>query len=87
MEKLGDILRYTRPQRVLTAAMVCHQAQQVVGAGAVVVSFNQGALKLKVADNYQAAQLAQDNLGLIERVNQRLGQPLVKKLKFEVAAS
>lgn len=86
MEKLGDILRYTKPSHQLTAALICARAQEIVGDKGRVVSCDKGALKIAVKDNYQAAAIAQNNIDLIERINQRLGREIVKRLRFTIQA-
>lgn len=85
MEKLGDILRYTKPHHVLSAAMVCQRAQEILGGRGQVVAIKNGVLKIRAADNYVASSIAQNNIELIERINERLGEPIVKKLRFEIA--
>lgn len=84
MEKLSDLLRYRKQGTVLTAAMVCQRAQEVIGEKGKVVSCNNKTLKIAVKDNYEAAAIAQNDINLIERINKRLGEPTVKRLRFIV---
>lgn len=86
MERLGDILRYTKPSHTLTAALICARAQEIIGNKGKVVSCDKGVLKIAVKDNYQAAEIAQNNIDLINRINQRLGQGLIKRLRFTIEA-
>ena len=85
MQKLGDILRYRKLEPTLTSAMIVQQTQAIVGELGQVVSLQNGALKIRVGDNYKASKIAQQNLDLIERINERLGKKLIKKFIFEIA--
>lgn len=84
MEKLGDILRYTKPTRTFAAALICQRAQEIIGDAGRVVSFRNGTIKIQLTDSFRANQLAQNNLELIGRINQRIGRPIVNRLKIEV---
>lgn len=84
MERLSDILRYIKPNHALSSALICQRAQEIIGDRGKVISLKNGVLVISVIDNYQAAAIAQDNIDVIERINKRLGQILVKRLRFKI---
>lgn len=69
---------------VLNAAMIVDLSGQVVGDQATVISFKNGLLKLNVPSSVAAVQLKMTQDELINKINSRLGQDLVKKISYKV---
>jgi len=88
-ENIKNILRRRLAHYGLTrqaeAAQVCAASATVAAGEFEVVSFRAGTLKVRVSSPEQGHLLRLRERGLVEQVNLKLGQPLVKKLTVIIA--
>lgn len=86
MDNLGDLLKNklgnSSLARSLDAAGVCEKAQNILGKRCRVISFVRGVLLLGVEDSYISSQIFFESEGLIEKINEKLGEERVKRLRF-----
>lgn len=81
---LSSLFSNRKLSHVLNAAMVVDLAGQVIGDQAKVISFKNGILKLNIPSSVAAVNLKMTQDQLIVKINQRLGQELVKKISYRV---
>ena len=83
-EKISIALQRRYPQRPLVAAQIVAMAQKALGRQARVISFNDGTLRLQVAEPLEAANLKLKSSQLISKINHQLGRELVERIVFKL---
>lgn len=90
MDKIGKILggesRLKRFQKPLEAANVCAAGAACVDAQHSIVSFKNGVLTVGVRTSAEAANLQMKSGQILECINAKLGQDLVKRIRYKIVA-
>ena len=90
IQKIGKILsagsfgRYKKP---LLAARVCDAARSISESRFEVISYKNGLLTLGVSSSAQAGNLQMESEDLVEKINQKLDDKLVEKIRFKLVSS
>ena len=88
MEKIKKLLhsnrRYQSFQRRLEAARICQTACELSSRQFEVVSFKNGLLTLAVDSSAQAANLQSEKNKIIEKINQKIGERVVERIRFKI---
>lgn len=89
MDKISKFLatnsKYTRLSRPLEAAKVCEAARLVARDRFGVVSFKNGLLTVGTKNSSEAANLQLESNQIIDEINQKLNQELIKRLRFKIS--
>jgi predicted nucleic acid-binding Zn ribbon protein len=87
---LSRRLKHYGLDKAVTAARVCNVAEKVIGPASSagddceIVSFKNGALKVRAKSVVAAHMLRLRQKGIILKINGDLGEDLVKKIRFEI---
>lgn len=88
MDKISKFLtnnpKYKQLSRPLQAARVCEAGRGVAGGRFGVISFRDGLLTIGVENSSAAANLQAESSQIIEEINQKLDQELVKRIRFKI---
>jgi predicted nucleic acid-binding Zn ribbon protein len=88
MSNTSDFLsrhsKYARLKKPLEASRVCETARALANGRFSVLSFVSGLLTLGVTSSAQAANLQIESTQIIGEVNEKLGEELVKSLRFKM---
>lgn len=87
MDKISKIIRqskYQRFQKPLEAAAICQAARKIAAGRFGVISFKNGLLTLSVENSLQAANLQSESQEIIEKINQKIGERRVQKIRFRI---
>ena len=76
--------KYQRLSGPLRAAQVCNTARALANDRFDVLSFKDGLLTLNAQSSSAAANLQIESQKIIKSVNDKLGQELVKKIRFKI---
>lgn len=76
--------KYNRYKKPLEAANVCDSARSVAEGRYDVISFRAGLLTLSVTSAAAAANLSLDSEKLKKEINTKIGEEMVKKLRFKI---
>lgn len=66
------------------ASFVCEEADRVSGGQFEAVSFRSGVLKVRVGSTSRAHLVRMNQMQIISKINEALGEQRVKRMKFEV---
>lgn len=84
---LGDNPRYRRLQKPLEAAEVCDRARQVSEGqyhAFSIISYRGGLLTMGVGSSFEAANLQAQTSEIIEKINEKIGEEKVKRIRFRI---
>jgi predicted nucleic acid-binding Zn ribbon protein len=81
---LGGEGRYKRFQKPMQAARVCEAGNTCVSPRGRAVTFKDGLLTVELSSGASAANMQMESAGILECINKKLGQDLVKKLKYKI---
>lgn len=88
MKKISEYLRhnprYKAYKKPLEAAQICDLARNQANGRFGVISFRLGLLTLEVDSSSQATMLQFETQKIIDKINQKLGRPAVKSLRFKI---
>lgn len=88
MEKIDRIINsrqnYKRLKKPLKAARVCGLAREIFKDIFEAISFKEGILTVGVSSSAEAANLHQESEEIIKRINQKLGEKAVEKIRFKI---
>lgn len=88
MEQINKLIKtnakYKRLQKPLEAAKICEIARALSRGRFGAVSFCRGVLCLSVESSTQAANLVLESEKIISALNQKIGQPAIKRLRFKI---
>ena len=88
MKKIGKFLdnnpRYKRLQKPLEAAEVCERARAISEGRFEVISFRNGLLTIACSSPAQAANLQTESQEIIDKINSKLGESKVKRMRFKI---
>ncbi len=88
MKKINKILtsdpRFKRFQKPLEAAEICECARRVAQQQYIIVSFSGGLLTVSCSTSAQAANLQAESGQIIEKINQKMGENKVKRIRFKI---
>lgn len=88
MKRIGEFLKhnpkYSKFSKPLQAAKVCGAARLLGADRYDVISFKEGLLTLGVTSSAQAANLQAESQGIIDEINQKLGEDLVRGMRFKI---
>lgn len=76
--------KYCGLSKPLTAARVCETARTYIDTRASVISFRDGLLTLGVESSAQAANIQAESSQIISEINNKLGEKLVKRLRYKI---
>jgi len=89
IEKINRILgrqsRLKRLEKPLEAAYICKIADSLADDRYRAVSFKNGLLTVGVSSNLAAANLQVESSKIIERINQKVGEGKVKRIRFKIS--
>ena len=89
IEKFSKILssdpRFKRYQKPLEAAEICDAARQVSEDHYSVISFRGGLLTVGVASSFEAANLQTQIGEIIEKINGKIGESKVERVRFKIS--
>lgn len=81
---LGENPRYRRFQKPLEAAEICEYARQVAQQQYSIISFSHGLLTVSCQTSAQAANLQAESGQIIEKINTKIGEDKVKRIRFRI---
>ena len=88
MKKIGKMLsnnpRYRRIQKPLEAAKVCDVARTMARHRFEVISYKNGLLTVSVQSSAAAGNLQAESTEIIEKINRKIGESIVKKIRFRI---
>lgn len=88
MKKINKLLtenpRYRRLQKPLEAAKICDAARELSSGQWSPISFSKGLLTLGVDSSSRAATLQSEKAIIIEKINQKIGERVVEKVRFKI---
>lgn len=88
MKKIHQILsdnpRYNRYKKPLEAANICDVARAEGKGRFGVISYSRGTICLSVNSPAEAANLQAQSDELISKINQKLGEQIVKRVRFKI---
>ena len=88
MEKINKFLRsnpkYKRLQKPLEAARVCDIARKQLPGHVKIVSFIRGVLCLSTQNSAEASNLQCESALMIDLINKKIGENLVKRFRFKI---
>lgn len=76
--------RYAKLQKPLEAAGICDAARSLSDGRFGVVSFNEGVLCLSISSSAEAANLQAESSQIIDKINQKLGKEMVKRIRYKI---
>ena len=80
----SDNPRYRRYKKPLEAAEVCDRAREVSRGQYTIISFNHGLLTIACASSAQAANLQAESQGIMAKINQKIGENKVERIRFKI---
>lgn len=81
---LSDNPRYNRYKKPLEAANICDVARAEGKGRFGVISYSRGTICLSVNSPAEAANLQAESQKIIDELNQKLGQEIVKRVRFKI---
>ncbi|MEK7143051.1 MAG: hypothetical protein AAB785_02475 [Patescibacteria group bacterium] len=88
MEKIDRIIngrsKFKRYKQPLKAARICQAAREVSKGDFEVISFKGGILTCAVSSSGEAASLFQDSEKTAEKINQKIGERAVERIRFKI---
>lgn len=88
MKKISKIIsnnvQYKRFKKPLEAAAICDVARMCIKSHAEIISFNRGLLTVGVNSPYDAADLQMQSAEIIEKINNKIGENKVERLRFKI---
>lgn len=88
MEKIDRIINsrqnYKRLKKPLKAARVCGLAREIFKDIFEAISFKEGILTVGVSSSAEAASLHPKSEEIAEKINQKLGERTVEKIRFKI---
>ncbi len=88
IENISKILagqsKLKRYQKPLEASRVCQTARGCIDPRWNIISFKNGLLTVGVTSSAEAANLQMKSIEIIECINKKLGQEMVKRLRYRV---
>lgn len=87
MDNIGKFLKsnskFSKLSGPLRAAQICDEARALADSRFTVISFCDGLLTLGVESSMAAANLQFESPKIIEKINQKIGDNLVQKIRFK----
>jgi len=88
MDKIKKIIRrnlkYKRFQKPLEAAGICEAARIVAEGRFNIISYKNGLLTAACESSAAAANLQAESSDLIEKINSKIGEKKVEKIRFKI---
>jgi len=76
--------RYLKLRKPLEAARICGVALRLAQGRFEVISFKQGLLTLATKNSGEAANLQLESQKIIDEVNQKVGEDVVKNIRYKI---